>query len=190
MRDHLQAAAALLFLTASAPLAPGQTGRTAVVHLADGSSFPLQACVLSYAYEAWGKGTSRVLARAARRDSDELAVGKETLSTAGLVLEIEYEEAVREREVDGETRTVSIQEPKRLKVSDGGRERRLKIEPPRTEFLVPAGAKDLLVLPRRLDLRGATMTGTERSFCLVSYTALVECGGRESTRVMRVEFQR
>jgi hypothetical protein len=59
---------------------------------------------------------------------------------------------------------------------------------PHADLLVPEGRKGLLVIPRSLDLRGTTLGGTNRQFCLLSYSTLVSCGGEDSDRVVRVEF--
>ena len=71
----------------------------------------------------------------------------------------------------------------------GGR-RAYKPEPPARESLVSASAKGLTVIARSLDLRGETVTGTKKDFCLVSYTATVECGGTPADHVVKIEFPR
>jgi hypothetical protein len=45
-------------------------------------------------------------------------------------------------------------------------------------------------MARTLDVLGETVTGTRKDFCLVSYTAVVECGGTAADRVVKVEFQK
>jgi hypothetical protein len=64
----------------------------------------------------------------------------------------------------------------------------LKIEPPPPDALVPQLGKDVVVQARVLDLRGETFTGGKRSFCLFTYTALVECAADPGERVVKIQF--
>ena len=41
---------------------------------------------------------------------------------------------------------------------------------------------------RSVDIVGKTLSGMDRSFCVASFSALVECGGTKTTRVVKVDF--
>jgi hypothetical protein len=45
-----------------------------------------------------------------------------------------------------------------------------------------------LVQARSLDLHGQTLTGTRRSFCILSYSALVQCYDTVGQQVVKLEF--
>ena len=64
----------------------------------------------------------------------------------------------------------------------------LKIEPPARDALAPDLDKGLIYQPRSLDISGKTLSGIDRSFCVASFSALVECGGTKTTRVVKIEF--
>jgi hypothetical protein len=171
-------------------VAAGQEGSSAIVTLADGTSVPLRPWTFSYEYIAYPKGTSPALAPVARREALALWAGKRSFDTAGLTLEIGYETLEREQEVDGAMEKVKVFLARELRLlgADGKRSV-LKVEPPGREALLTGGTKDLVVVPRSLDLQGQTLTGTKSSYCLASYTSLVECGGDTAHQVTRVEFR-
>jgi hypothetical protein len=50
--------------------------------------------------------------------------------------------------------------------------------------------KGTTLMARTLDLVGETITGTKKDLCVVSYTAVVECGGNAADRVVKIEFQK
>lgn len=180
--------AALLLALSGA--AAAQEGPSAIVSLADGTRVPLRPWTFSYEYLAYPKGGSAALAPAARRESRSLWLGKRELDPAGQSLEIVYETVERQRDVDGKPEKLTLYLARELRlVAAGGQASVLKLEPPARESLVPGAAKDLIVAPRSLDLQGETLTGTRSSYCLASYTALVECGGDAAHRVTRVEFR-
>jgi hypothetical protein len=176
------------FLIAASLVAAGassdeaQSG-LAVVHLADGTSVPLRSWALSYEYVAWPQGGSQALAQPARRDAQELWVGKRTFALQGVTLEIEH--AARPGAADSGAPPPARQ----LWLKGAAKPERLSVEPPQRQLLVPDGPKGLVVLPRSLDLRGETITGTRREFCVLSYTTLVECGASPEHRVVKLEFQ-
>lgn len=170
--------------------AASQAAGTAVVHLADGSQLALRNWSFSYELSTRPKGRSLAQAVTSRRPGTELWLGKKSYSLAGSQLEIEYGTAQREREVDGAWRKVPVAVADGLSLTgpDGKRET-LKLEPPHKDLLMPEADKDLLVYPRSLDLLGESLTGTRRSFCLLSFTSLVECSDDPTFQVVRVEFQ-
>jgi len=157
-----------------------------VVTFADGSSLPLTSWSLSYEYQA---GASSTLA-AARRESRDLLVGKKAHPTAGGVLEVQYREY--ERMSGGEPpqkETFAIATGVVFRMGD--KKSTFRIEAPHRDLLVPAGGeKGAAVQARALDLTGLTLTGTKRSFCILAYTAQVECNPPRGDRIVRIEFQR
>jgi hypothetical protein len=181
-------------LLALALLLPGvagaQPGGSAIVTLADGTTVPLSPWTFSYEYVAYPRGSSPALAPFSRREVPTLWAGKRAIDTAGGALEIGYEALEREREVDGETKKVKVLVARELRLlAADGKRSVFKVEPPGREALLAGGAKDLVVVPRSLDLQGQTLTGTRSSYCLASYTSLVECGGDTAHQVTRVEFR-
>lgn len=161
-----------------------------MVFLADGTSLPLRAWSFSYEYAAWRPADGPARGSTDRKESRELWSGKRTVSTAGLTLEIQYEPVPKEQEVDGETKTVKIPVARGfVLVEEGGKRSTLKPDPPHTDRLLSeSGGR--VVQPRSLDLRGETLTGTRREFCLLSYSALVECAADPSQQVLKIEFPR
>jgi hypothetical protein len=160
-----------------------------VVHLADGTTLPMTAWALSYEYAAWGPGGSPALARSERREARTLWLGKREQPLAGSTLEFEYDVLDREVEqVEGGSVTRRVPVLRGLTLSGaGGGPKRLKPEPPHRDFLA-AGDKSRLVQARSLELVGQTLTGTRRSFCLISYSALVQCQERAGQQVVKLEF--
>lgn len=182
--------ALLAALLLSSGLAGAQPGASAIVTLADGTTVPLSEWTFSYEYVAYPEGTSAALAPFSRREARTLWAGKRAHETAGRALEIGYEALEREREVDGQTKRVAVLVARELRlVAPDGRKTVVKVEPPGREALLPGGGKGLVVAPRSLDLLGQTLTGTKSSYCLASYTSLVECGGDPAHQVTRVDFR-
>lgn len=175
-----------LAVAAHAQQAREDGGAGVVVTFADGSSLPLTSWSLSYEYQS---GASSTLA-AARRESRDLLVGKKALPTAGGVLEVQYREY--ERMGGGEPpqrETVATATGVVFRIGD--KKSTFRIEPPHRDLLVPAGGeKGAGVQARALDLTGLTLTGTKRSFCILAYTAHVECNPPKGDRIVRIEFQR
>jgi len=176
-------------VAASQAIALQDGAGVAVAYMADGSSVPLRSWSLSYEYLAWPKGGSQVLSSPARRDGRELWFGRRSFPAAGTTLELEFVDTQRQREVDGEVRTVRIPRVSEVSLTTpDGKTTRLEPDPPDRRFLQPEGDKKLMVQARSLDLRGETITGTRRDLCVVTFTVLVECGGSPENQVVKVEF--
>lgn len=143
------------------------------VYFADGSSQPLRAWAFSYEYSSWRKGESPERGAVSRRESGDLLMGKRVVELAGLFLEIEYAGAT--------VRALAT-------VDQAGKRSALKTEAPAPETLLPQTGKDTVVQLRGLDLKGETLTGGKRAYCLLSYTALVECTPEPDQRVVKIRF--
>lgn len=183
-----QRLAALIGLALGVPLAAPQGGG-AVAHLADGSSVPLVSWTLSYEYDTWKQGTPRFHQQPERRDTAELWLAKKSYPVKGRTLEITYRPAERQVEVDGEVRTLKVQVASGLVLVADGKRTELKLEVPHRDLILPEAQKGMLVTVRTLDLKGQTLTGTRREFCLLSFTGLVECPVEPDHQVLRVDFR-
>jgi hypothetical protein len=161
-----------------------------VVETQDGNRLPLTDWKLSYDYVTWQKGSSPALGSTAVQEAPALVIGKRSVPYVGQTLEIAYRDTQRVVEDDdGSTRTVTVGVPAELTLLPAsGKPVKLKVEAPDRGMLLPHVAKDVNVMARSLDLSGATLTGTRKTFCLVSFTSLVECGLQPSDRVVRVRF--
>jgi hypothetical protein len=161
------------------------------VTLEDGSSVPLHNWSLSYEYGVAKAGTSPLFAPTARKTAWELYVGKKAIPVTGQVLTITYSESMRSTESDTGIKTERVKTPRELTLTGGdGRKTNFKIEAPARELLVESLEKGTTLMARTLDLVGETITGTKKDLCVVSYTAVVECGGTAADRVVKIEFQR
>ena len=169
--------------------APADRG-TVVVTTEDGSTVPLHNWSLSYEYGLAKAGTSPLFAPTARKAAWELYVGKKAVPTTGQVLTITYSETMRSTESDTGVRTEKIKTPKELTLTGADGRKTFKVEAPARELLVESLEKGTTLMARTLDVVGETITGTKKDFCLVSYTAVVECGGTAADRVVKVEFPR
>lgn len=155
------------------------------VHLADGTSLLLLSWTFSYEYQSWRRGEGSSLGSTSRRDAKELWTGKKAIPLGSQTLELQYVD--RMREVHGRPAKVPIAHGFVL-VSGDGKRNSLKAEAPHQGLLAPdAGAR--LVQARAMDLRGQTIGGTRREFCLLSYSALVECPAAADQRVVRIKLQ-
>jgi hypothetical protein len=178
-----------LGLAASASPQEGGPGPV-LVHLADGTSLPLRGWTFNYEYTSRSKEEPVERATTGKRGSNEIWAGKRRIAASGLVVEVQYEQREREQEVDGETKRVTVAVARGLVLlGKDGKRTALKPEPPSPDFLHPASEKDRVVQALTLELHGETITGTERDFCLMTYTVLAECSGEPDQRVVRVEFQ-
>jgi hypothetical protein len=174
--------------TAGAADAPATRG-TIVVTTEDGSTVPLHNWSLSYEYGLAKAGTSPLFAPTARKAAWELYAGKKAVPLTGQVLTITYLESMRSTESDTGVTTVRIKTPKELTLTGAdGRKTTFKIEPPVRDLLVETLEKGTTLMARTLDVAGETVTGTKKDFCLLSYTAVVECGGTAADRVVKIEF--
>ena len=162
----------LLFSSLAAP-AQEELASVATLHLADGTSVALAEWKLTYEFATWKQGASISSAKAQIRENAMLLLGKKSFPVKGDTLSFKHLEA------DDSARVVSMN---LKKVGD------LKIEQPAREALAPDLEKNLIYQPRSLDISGKTLSGIQRSFCLVSFSAQVDCGSTQSTRVVKVEF--
>jgi hypothetical protein len=178
----------LLAAALTLPLA-GQDGRSAVVHLADGTSVPLTAAALSYEYVAWKQGTPSYQAPPQRREAPELWLAKKSYPVKGQSLHVVFTPVEKEREVEGTVKRVKVPVASGVVIGDGTKKNPLKLEPPHRDLMLPDAERGLLLVVRTLDLRGETLTGTKKEFCLLSFTALVECPDDPGNQVVRIDFQ-
>lgn len=197
MKNTCRSALALLTLAAAAvstpagaaDAPPGNQG-TIVVTLDDGTTVPLQNWTLSYEYGMAKAGVSPIFAPTARKTATELYVGKKALPLIGQTLTVTYTESMRSTESDTGVRTEKIKTPRELTVTGAdGKKTTLKLEPPVRELLATSVEKGMVVMARTLDVMGQTITGTKKDFCVVSYTAVVECGATAADRVVKVDFR-
>ena len=182
----LLAGAASIAATADAPADRG----TVVVTTEDGSIVPLHNWALSYEYGLAKQGTSPLFAPTSRKAAWDLYVGKKAYPVTGQVLTIAYTESMRSTESDTGIKTEKIKTPRELTLAGSAGSKTLKIEAPARDLLVESLEKGTTLMARTLDVQGETITGTKKDFCLVSYTAVVECGGTAADRVVKIEFQR
>jgi len=183
--------ARLATFLAAAVVAPvtAQEGGGAIAQMADGSSVPLVSWTLSYEYLAWKQGTPQSQATPQRRDTDAVWLGKRSYPVRGQTLEIVYTEAEKEREENGVVKRIKVQVASGLALTVAAKRTPLKIEAPHRDMVLPAAERGVLLVVRTLDLRGQTLTGTKREFCLLSFTSLVECPEDPPNQVVRVDFQ-
>lgn len=160
-----------------------------IVSLADGTNLPLTSWSLSYEYQVTPQAGAATFGQAPRREARDLFVGKKSLATAGSTVEIQYRQYQRAEEVDGQTQTVQVAVATGLVWTAGGKKSEVRVEAPQKDFLVPQGGEKGVVQARGLDLTGLTLTGTKRTFCLLSYSAQVECHPPAADRVVKMEFQ-
>ena len=185
---------AVILLAATAPAgtaadAPADRG-TVVVTTEDGSIVP---CTTGPSPTNTGWPSANVAPPRSHRAQDGLGARRrqEGLPTTGQILTITYSETMRSTESDTGVKTEKIKTPKELTLTGAdGRKTTLKVEAPARELLVESLEKGTTLMARTLDVQGETVTGTRKDFCLVSYTAVVECGGTAADRVVKVEFQK
>lgn len=174
MRPQLiPALAALLFLS-PAP-APGQDelSSVATLHLADGTSVALVEWKLSYEFAAWKQKEPVSSAKSHTRPNAMLLLGKKSYPVKGDTMTLTHVEA-------DDTFRVSS-----MTLKKAGE---LKVEAPAREALAPELEKNMIYQPRSLDISGKTLSGIERSFCVASFSALVDCGSTKTTRVVKIDF--
>lgn len=163
---------ALGFSGASGP-APQETGSVATVSFADGTTVALVEWKLTYEFATWNKKDPVSLAKTHVRESAALVAGKKSYPVAGSSLALTY------TETSGAVRVASLN---LTGVGD------IRMEVPSQYALAPDLDKHVFFQPRSLDLSGKTLSGVARSFCVASLSLLVECGGSEATRVVRIDF--
>ena len=190
MKPSLLAVALLLAVSLPLTAQTVPQDQPVVVQLGDGSSQPLRAWNLVYDYIAWKQGTPQMLAQPSLKKTAELWAGKRVIPVKGATLELAYGEMAREIEVEGRVQRVLIPVAQKLTITEAsGKKSEMKIEAPSRDLLLPGGDKNLHLMPRSLDLVGETLTGTKRSFCVLSYTSLVECAQNPAERVVKLSFQ-
>ncbi|HUG53450.1 MAG TPA: hypothetical protein VMR21_07610 [Vicinamibacteria bacterium] len=191
-RLWLVPAAVLVFASGPSPArSDAPDVGTVVVTLGDGVTMPLRNWSLSYEYALWTQGTSPLTAPTARKEAAEVLVGKRSLPAAGRTLTFTYREVPRALVAAGTAAESDRFKSPREVVLTGpdGKKESYKVEPPHRDLLDRDPPKGTTVLPRTLDLRGETVTGTRKDFCLLSYTATIECGGSPANAVVKIQFQ-
>lgn len=145
----------------------------ATLQLADGTSVALLQWKLTYEFVSWRSKEPVSTAKPQVRENPLLILGKKTYPVKGDSLTLKHLEG------DDTVRVVS------MNLKKAGE---LKVENPARDVLAPDLDKDRIYQPRSLDISGKTLSGMDRSFCLVSFSALVECGGTRTTRVVKIDF--
>lgn len=172
-------AASLPFLLSivclSSPASPAQEASPplATLHLADGTTVALLDWKLSYDFATWRKNDRISNAKSQTKETTTLLLGKKSYPLKGESLTLTHEE-------DGDSYRVSA-----MALKGSGE---LKIEPPDKGAIASDLEKDYLFQPRSLDIMGKTLSGIDRSFCVVSFSALVDCGRTKTTRVVAIDF--
>lgn len=161
-----------LFLSLAAP-AQEELASVATLHLADGTSVALVEWKLTYEFASWKQGAPISSAKAQIRENAMLLLGRKSYPIKGDTLSLKHVE------VDDSVRVVATNLKKAGEV---------KFEPPARETLAPDLEKNLIYQPRSLDIAGKTLSGIERSFCLASFSVLVDCGSTRTSRVVKVDF--
>lgn len=173
------ALAAAAVVSADAP--PAADRGTVMVTLADGSTVPLLGWTFSYEYAVYGKDVSPMVAPTARHNSGDLYLGKRVVPAAGLAtVDIGYQQMG----------PFAVARTLTLKGADGKAEKEKKIETPHEDLVAPDLPRGRQAMIRTLDLRGETVTGTKKDFCVLSYTSVVQCGITPEDRVVKLQFQR
>jgi hypothetical protein len=173
MRAPSILALALLLLAPGSAPAQDELSSVATLHLADGTSVALVEWKLTYEFASWRSKEPVSSAKPQVRENAMLLLGKKSYPVKGDTLTLTHVEG-------GDTVRVSSMSLK--KAGD------LKVESPAKEAVAPDLEKDRIFQPRSLDISGKTLSGIERSFCVVSFSAMVECGGTKTTRVVKIDF--
>ena len=163
------------FFLLSPRTAPAQEelASVATLHLADGTSVALVEWKLTYEFAIWRQKEPVSSAKPQTREHPMLILGKKAYPVKGDTLTVTHEETA------DSVRVTSVN----LKKAGS-----LKIEIPARDVLAPDLDKVYFYQPRSLDVAGKTLSGIERSFCVVSFSALVDCGATPGTRVVKIDF--
>lgn len=145
----------------------------ATVHLGDGTSVALAEWKLTYDFVTWKQKEPVSTAKPQVRESATLILGRKSYPVKGDVLSLTHVE---------EDDTVRVTLMNLAKTGD------LKVESPGREAIAPDVEKALFYQPRSLDIAGRTLSGIRRSFCVASFSPLVECGVSKASRVVRIDF--
>lgn len=151
-----------------------QDAALTTVTMGDGSTVLLRSWQVVYDVQTWPKGQPPSLSGSQSVPASELWSGKKRYPLAGHLLE-------PVPGFGGFNREVKLQ-------AAGGKQQTVRLEQPVRELLTPDLDKNVLSMARSVDLVGETLTGTRRSFCLLSFTALVACPTEPENRVAKVEF--
>lgn len=162
-----------LVLSPKAASTQEELASVATLHLADGTSVALVQWKLTYEFVTWKAKEPVSSAKPQVRENAMLILGRKTYPVKGETLTLKHLEG------DDVVRVVSMN----LKKAGD-----LKVEQPARDVLAPDLDKDRIYQPRSLDISGKTLSGIERSFCVASFSALVECGGTKTTRVVKIDF--
>lgn len=165
--------AGVLMLSPPGAEAQEDLSSVATLQLADGTSVALVQWKLTYEFVSWRSKEPVSTAKPQVRENPLLILGKKTYPVKGDSLTLKHLEG------DDTVRVVS------MSLKKAGE---LKVENPARDVLAPDLDKDRIYQPRSLDISGKTLSGMDRSFCLVSFSALVECGGTLTTRVVKIDF--
>jgi len=165
--------AGVLLLSALRAPAQEELASVATLHLADGTSVALVQWKLTYEFVTWRSKEPISSAKPQVRENALLILGKKSFSVKGDTLTLTH--------VEGD----DVVRVSAMNLKKAGE---LKVEQPAREVLAPDLEKDRFYQPRSLDISGKTLSGIERSFCVASFSALVECGGTKTTRVVKIEF--
>jgi|JI8StandDraft_1071087.scaffolds.fasta_scaffold28597_4 hypothetical protein len=168
-------------LALAASLGPAQDPATraqeetavATVHLGDGTSVALAEWRLTYDFVTWKQKEPVSSAKPQVRENAALVLGRKSYPVKGDVL------ALTHLEGDGTVRVATMN----LKKAGN-----LKVEGPGREAIAPDVEKSVFYQPRSLDISGRTLSGISRSFCIASFSPLVECGVAKASRVVRIDF--
>jgi hypothetical protein len=149
------------------------TGPVATLRLADGTSVVLIDWKLTYEFLSWKSKEPMSTAKPRVVTNSGLILGKKTHTLRGDALSFTHDETG---------------DPIRVSTMSLGKVGSLKVESPARDILAPDLDKNMIYQPRSVDIAGKMLSGIERSYCLASFSALVECGGTKTTRVVRIEF--
>lgn len=169
----IPALAILLLLSPLRSVAQDELSSVATLHLADGTSVALVEWKLTYEFAAWRQKEPVSSAKSQTRTNAMLLLGKKSYSVKADTLTLTHVKT------DDTFRVAT------MNLKKGGD---LKVESPTREALAPDLEKNQIYQPRSLDISGKTLSGIERSFCVASFSALVECGGTTTTRVVKIDF--
>ena len=165
--------ASVFLLVPRSGTAQDELTSVATLQLADGTSVALVQWKLTYEFVSWKSKENISTAKPQVRENAMLILGKKTYPVRGDTLTLKHVEG------DDTVRVVSMN----LKKAGD-----LKVEQPARDVLAPDLDKDRIYQPRSVDISGKTLSGIERSFCVASFSALVECGGTKTTRVVKIDF--
>ena len=159
---------------ASTPLpAQDELASVATVHLGDGTTVAIVDWKITYEFATWKMREPVSSAKAQVRPSATLVFGKKSYPINGDTLSLTHVAA---------DDTVRVTTVNLKKVGD------IKLEQPSREVIAPDIEKGLLYQPRSVDLSGKTLSGIERTFCIASFSPLVECGVSLTSRVVKIDF--